>query len=497
MMAKMPQLPSITNSVTHVICSPQVCGIHGNACSAVTICRILKPTTHMIDGGLNVCITGDLGSLLDVVDIKPVTILVALEGSPTSYDDCITKCGLLPLLLSDGTTYYQTCFYCLNMVETILSPAAVLASSNVFYSWNQEGFKYPLLPGSICFTSHDGLLSMFFPLTCHGGLYYCNTDVYAVDCNPVRVQCNRTATNPSFTPHHPASKFPPTTKARQVESKVWALHFGSPGEGQLDLLPQHIKGMPPVFEYHPFWFIDFKEQAYIHRQPAKRMAKWIPGCGSEFFMNFGFMWASTEDYKRPNTATNRIVCLYDGYCAYLLIVDGESRRVWVFLTTNKEPPIAILHTFMRKFGIAKGIVRTDQGGKLARSDEFCLMMAKEFTYLVEPTGANSALQNRGAKIYNNTLAVKVRTLLYGSGLPTKFWSAALLHAVYLHNCLVHSATSKTPFEGWFGQKPNVAYLKTFGSRVCVKCTSSQCCKLDLHDFTGIFLGYTATDQNIT
>jgi hypothetical protein len=62
---------------------------------------------------------------------------------------------------------------------------------------------------------------------------------------------------------------------------------------------------------------------------------------------------------------------------------------------------------------------------------------------------------------------------------------------------VHSATGKTPFKGWFGWKPNVAYLKTFGSRVCVKCTGSQRCKLDLHDFTGIFLGYTATDQNIT
>ncbi len=62
---------------------------------------------------------------------------------------------------------------------------------------------------------------------------------------------------------------------------------------------------------------------------------------------------------------------------------------------------------------------------------------------------------------------------------------------------MHSATGKTPFEGWFGWKPNVAYLKTYGSRVCVKRTGSQRCKLDLHDFTGIFLGYTATDQNIT
>jgi hypothetical protein len=87
--------------------------------------------------------------------------------------------------------------------------------------------------------------------------------------------------------------------------------------------------------------------------------------------------------------------------------------------------------------------------------------------------------------------------LYGAGLPAKFWSAALLHAVYLYNRLVHSVTHKTPYEGWYGQKPDIAHLKTFGSRVCVKRTGSCQCKLDRHDFTGIFRGYTVTDQNIT
>jgi hypothetical protein len=151
---------------------------------------------------------------------------------------------------------------------------------------------------------------------------------------------------------------------------------------------------------------------------------------------------------------------------------------------------------MKKFGLSKGIIQTDQGGKLVRSKEFRKTMLKEFDYVVEPMGANSPSQNGGAEMYNNTLAVKVRTLLYSSGLPAKFWLAALLHAVYLHNCLVHSATGITPFKGWFGQKPNVTYLKTFESRVCVKCSGSRHCKLNLHDFTGIFLGYTTTGQNI-
>jgi hypothetical protein len=37
---------------------------------------------------------------------------------------------------------------------------------------------------------------------------------------------------------------------------------------------------------------------------------------------------------------------------------------------------------------------------------------------------------------------------------------------------VHSATHKTPYEGWHGRKPDVTHLKMFGSCVCVKRTGS-------------------------
>jgi hypothetical protein len=151
---------------------------------------------------------------------------------------------------------------------------------------------------------------------------------------------------------------------------------------------------------------------------------------------------------------------------------------------------------MLRFGLKKGLIRTHQGGELARSGAFCNMMLDDFGYVVEPTGADSPSQNGCAEIYNNTLAVRVRTLLYGSGLPAKFWSVALLHAVYLHNQLVHSAINTTPYEAWYGRKPDVTHLKTFGYWICVKRTGSRQCKLDRHNFTGITLGYSATDQNI-
>ena len=45
-------------------------------------------------------------------------------------------------------------------------------------------------------------------------------------------------------------------------------------------------------------------------------------------------------------------------------------------------------------------------------------------------------------------------------------------------------------------KPDLSHLKVFGSRVCVKRSGDRQGKLDRNDFTGIFLGFTATDHNI-
>ncbi len=57
-------------------------------------------------------------------------------------------------------------------------------------------------------------------------------------------------------------------------------------------------------------------------------------------------------------------------------------------------------------------------------------------------------------------------------------------------------TCKIPFKGHFVVKPDLSYLKLFGARVCLKRTGKGCSTLDHHNFTGIFLGYSSTDQNI-
>ena len=165
------------------------------------------------------------------------------------------------------------------------------------------------------------------------------------------------------------------------------------------------------------------------------------------------------------------------YSSYLLVIDEASRCAWVFLTKSKDPPIDIVRAFLMLHGHSDGgCIRTDQGGELASCSAFRDLLMREFRYCLEPAGADIPSQNGAVEIYNDKLGIRTRALLYGAGLPAKYWSAALVHSVYLHNRLVHAATLSTPFESYYGVKLDLEFLKTFGSRVCVKCSGDRCAK---------------------
>ena len=183
-----PRGPRPFGSVHRVTSNPRVLGFHGGARSyaRINLTALAKSATtgSLIDGGANICITGDLNSLFDVVAIPPLSISVAVEGD-SSIDDCCTARGMTLLQLDDGSIYWQVCYFCKNAVETIISPQAIVDSSDVFQSWHQTGYRNDVsTPGCIRFDSHDGLLTMSMSLVLHDGLHYCPTNVFAVDTLP-------------------------------------------------------------------------------------------------------------------------------------------------------------------------------------------------------------------------------------------------------------------------------------------------------------------------
>jgi hypothetical protein len=312
-------LPTPTRpSLIHIQSQPRIFGLRPDDT------RQPVPPPCLMDGGANICVTGNLNNLIDVRDIPPIQITVATLQGPNALDDYCTKRGYTPLSLEDGSIYWQLCYYCANVVEIIISPQAILATSTVFTSWTQTGYKDDQ-PGTIRFKNTDGSINMTLCLVCHDGLYYCVSNVFTVNSTPT----------PTFTAKHvvttkpPASLcrpswYGPTTKAKQLESELWLLCLGSPGVSQLDHLPSNAIGLPAEFDHHPFRFIDFKEQAKIRQQAAHRSAIRTAEQRGWYYMDFGFMQASAGDYTHTNKSTDRIVFSYDGYTSYLLIIDEAS-----------------------------------------------------------------------------------------------------------------------------------------------------------------------------
>ena len=335
------------DSVTRVVGLPRVYGLRVDkdsyACAAAWVnstaagsASVSPPT--MMDGDATICVTGLLELLMDVEPIPPLTISVAMKTAKFSLDSCCTKKGLLPLTLDDGSVYYQPCYYCKNATETIISPDAILQASDILVHWHQEGHRHGG-PGNIRFSSDSGLYAITLSLEKWDGLYYCPTDVFTVAKDPTRPgvpSINRIAAPSVPVPPNKkrGKRYYPVHRDRITESEAWMLQLGSPGKDQLDLLPGNVTGIPPGFQYHPFRFIDWKEKARIQKQAAQQSAERTTEAKRRFYMDFGFMRASTSDFSRPNKKTNRVVTSCDGFSSYLLIVDEATRFIWVFLTKS-------------------------------------------------------------------------------------------------------------------------------------------------------------------
>mmetsp|Transcript_4433 Transcript_4433/g.6561 ORF Transcript_4433/g.6561 Transcript_4433/m.6561 type:complete len:721 (+) Transcript_4433:1450-3612(+) len=194
----------------------------------------------------------------------------------------------------------------------------------------------------------------------------------------------------------------------------------------------------------------------------------------------------------------RRITSIDGYNSYLIIIDRKTRRHWTFLTKSKTPPLDQVRSFLHKNAChfsRRKLIRTDQGGELYKSHAF-QQLADSLGFILEPTAPDAPFQNGLAERPNRTLGEIMKCLLYQSQLGPEYWSWALLHACYLKNRLPHRAIGKTPFEVWSSTKPSAKHWRIFGCPVIVCLPGIKSAKLDSHTAHGIFLGFTATDNNI-
>ena len=93
--------------------------------------------------------------------------------------------------------------------------------------------------------------------------------------------------------------------------------------------------------------------------------------------------------------------------------------------TSKASPLKYLESFLKAHSppVSDKFVVLDQGGELYRLPKVRNLFRK-YDYDVCCTGADASFQNGAIECAHRNVATSVCALLFGAGLPVKFWSYA-------------------------------------------------------------------------
>ena len=93
---------------------------------------------------------------------------------------------------------------------------------------------------------------------------------------------------------------------------------------------------------------------------------------------------------------------------------------------------------------------------------------------------------------NRTLVESARSMIAHAGLPNCYWAEAVATAAYVRNRTPSNAIKEhiTPYERWYGRKPNVSHLRVFGCTAYAHVQSSERKKVDEEAEKLRFVGYS-------
>lgn len=150
---------------------------------------------------------------------------------------------------------------------------------------------------------------------------------------------------------------------------------------------------------------------------------------------------------------------------FVTYIDSETKFKFTRLLLHKcdqESTFERLQALCeRQTGRKVKILRADNGGEYTSQtfQEYLALQGIQF----QSTIAGCSAQNGVAERNHYTLLDMARAMLSHAKLPESFWGATTLYATEITNVLPHpNNRSTTPFECYFGQRPNVKKFKVFG-----------------------------------
>ena len=134
------------------------------------------------------------------------------------------------------------------------------------------------------------------------------------------------------------------------------------------------------------------------------------------------------------------------------------------------------------------IFRSDNGGEYT---------GREFEYWIKSKGIRhetsipkTPQQNGVSERQNRTIIESARSMLTATNQPRELWAEASNCAIYLRNRAIGKALpNKTPYEAWFGRKPNLSHLRMFGCTAYMHIPHDERAKFSPKARKCIFVGY--------
>lgn len=178
------------------------------------------------------------------------------------------------------------------------------------------------------------------------------------------------------------------------------------------------------------------------------------------------------------------------------IIDDYSRFTVTYLMKHKSEAAQNIIDYVRWveniFGRKPGSVRSDGGGEFDNKELRKFYKAEG----IKPqyTTPYSPQSNGVAERKNRSITEMATCMLLDSGLEKRFWGEATMTATYLQNRLPSRSVAKTPYELWWGRKPDLSRVRVFGSEAYVHVPNVKRSKLDTKARKLTFVGYSANHK---
>jgi len=196
-----------------------------------------------------------------------------------------------------------------------------------------------------------------------------------------------------------------------------------------------------------------------------------------------------SDLNGPHKTTG-----FDGSKYFLSFVDDYSKLAVIYTINSKSEVYECFKNYINKVENLTGKkikkFRCDNGKEYL--NKYIYELANEKGISIEPCPPYVHELNGVAEKLNRTIMNSARCLLYEANVNLRYWPEVIRTATYLKNRTFTKSTieDKTPFEIFFGKRPDLSNLKLFGSKVFIRVPEEKReSKWDRKADVGILLGY--------